>query len=364
MSYQVIVKTPTGIPIKVLTQFVSLKGGRFDRSYQALEIVIPQSEELPVGTFYDDMILELWRSQDGSMVLDGETAYLLRKVNYKREGKQDVIYLRAYDLIYLLDGREVEYAAGSSQAVKSDVACDFIKEVIRENFTTATDTTRRISSSYFTVAADDGFGATITKAFSRQYVYPLLQNLCEQSRDAGTWVTFDVVYGGTLPAQFRTFVGQRGNDLRTSLLISDKAGNLANPSIDWDYTDERNAAYMAGKGEGADRAIGSAVGDRATRSPWSRREVISENFQTETTALLDNEARALLEKYKPRVLFTGEIVQTEGTRYGVNWNYGDYVRAQYLGFAFDCRVIGYNIEYSNSGGTITDKVTAYLRSDT
>jgi len=79
---------------------------------------------------------------------------------------------------------------------------------------------------------------------------------------------------------------------------------------------------------------------------------------------LNSEAAAYLDKYSPKVLFTGEIVETEGTQYGINWNYGDKVRAKYLGYEFDCRVLGYTIEYKNSGGKITDRVTATIRGET
>jgi len=78
-KYEVIVKTDTGIPLFILTQFTSLTAGRFDRAIMPLEITMPQDDELyPVGTFTKDMILELWREQNQTMVLDGETCYFLR----------------------------------------------------------------------------------------------------------------------------------------------------------------------------------------------------------------------------------------------------------------------------------------------
>jgi len=137
-KYEVIVKTDTGLPLFVLTQFASLTAGRFDRAIMPLEITMPQDDELyPVGTFKKDMILELWREQNQTMVLDGETCYFLRNVRYYRDGTKDMVYLKAYDANYILDGREVEYNAGTSQASKNGVACDVIKEIIDENFVNA-----------------------------------------------------------------------------------------------------------------------------------------------------------------------------------------------------------------------------------
>ena len=364
-KYEVIVKTDTGSPLFVLTQFASLTAGRFDRAYMPLEITIPQDDELyPVGTFEKDMILELWREQNQSMVLDGETCYFLRNIRYFRDGTKDMVYLKAYDANYQIDAREVEYNAGTSQAGKTGVACDVIKAIIRENFTTATDATRNLSAAHFIVDADDGFGETVTKAFSRQYVLSTIQNLCNQSREAGTWITFDVVYSGSLPLVFKTFKDQRGNDITDSLLLSEEAGNIANPSLDFDWTAEATAVYVAGKGQDDNRVVGSATNAaRINESIWSRREMITENFQLDVIASLNAEAASYLDKYSPKIVFTGEIVETIGTQYGINWNYGDKVRAKYLGYEFNCRVLGYSIEYKNSSGKMIDTLTATIRGE-
>lgn len=365
-KYQVVVKTDTGTPLYILTQFSSLAAGRMDRSIMPLEITMPQDNELyPVGTFKKDMILELWREQNETMVLDGETCYFLRDVRYYRDGSKDMLYLKAYDSLYIIDGREVEYDAGEAEASKTGVACDVIKEIIDENFVSDTvDTTRNLSASYFTVDADDGAGETVTKAFSRQYVYSTIQALCNQSREAGTWVTFDVVYSGSLPLVFKTYSEQRGNDLTGQLLLSADAGNIANPTIDFDWTNEFTVCYVAGKGTEDDRVVGSATNtDRLNESIWSRREFITENFQLEVEASLDAEAEGYLDKYSPKIIFSGDIVETEGTQYGIDWNYGDKVRAEYLGYEFDCRVLGYEIKYKDSGGKIFDKVTATIRGE-
>ena len=365
-KYQVIVKTDTGTPLFVLTQFESLTAGRFDRAIMPLEITMPQDDELyPVGAFTKDMILELWREQNQTMVLDGETCYFLRNIRYYRDGTRDMVYLKAYDANYIIDGREVEYNAGESEASKTGVACDVIKEIIDENFVSATDTARNLATTYFTIDGDDGFGETVTKAFSRQYVLSTIQAITNQSREAGTWVTFDVVYSGSLPLVFKTYKDQRGNDITDQLLLSDEAGNIANPTLDFDWTNEYTVCYVAGKGEGDARVVGSASNtDRLNESIWSRREYITENFQLAVEASLDAEADAYLDKLSPKVIFTGEIVETEGTQYDINWNYGDKVRAKYLAYEFDCRVLGYSIEYKNSGGKTTDRVTATIRGET
>jgi len=360
-SYQIVIKTPTGLEVKRFSKVNSLRAGRVDRAMMPCEIVIPQL--LTPNYFSKDMLVEIWRDNgDGTITLDGETGYFLRRWDFFRDSQgKDLIYLYALDGNYIIDGREVEYAAGSTQATKSGVACDVIKEIIDENFVNdAVDTSRNLAATYFTIDSDDGLGASVTKAFSRQQVLTTIQALVDQSRNAGTWITFDTVYDGGLPFTFKTFTDQRGNDLRESITLSVEANTLNNPVLSFNYVDEKTAAYIGGKGENEARLIGSATSDAINDSVWSRREVVSENFQVTTTTGLDNEARALLNKNKGKITLTGQIASTKGLKYGRDWNYGDRVLATYLGYTFDCRINGYDINYSSNGDNTVDEVTAFI----
>ena len=359
-SYQIVIKTSTGLEVKRLSRVNSLRAGRSDRAMMPCEITIPQI--LTPQDFSKDMIIEVWRNNmDGSITLDGQTGYFLRRWNFYRDSQgKDLISLYAIDGNYIIDGREVEYAAESTQATKSGVASDVIKAIMRENFVSATDTTRNLSASYFTVDADDGFGASVTKAFSRQMVLTTIQALVDQSRNAGTWITFDTVYNGTLPFTFKTFINQRGDDIRETITLSVEAKSLSNPLLSFNYVDEKTAAYVAGKGENEARLVGTATSTAINDTVWSRREAVTENFQVTTTTGLNNEARALLNKKKAKRTLTGQIAQTKGLRYGRDWNYGDRVLATYLGYTFDCRINGYEINYLSNGGETTDQVTAFI----
>jgi len=363
-SYQIVIKTDKGLEVKRLTQVNSLRAGRTDRAMMPCEITIPQI--LTPNDFSKDMLIEIWRDNgDGTITLDGETAYFLRRWDFFRDSDgKDMIYLFGLDGNYIIDGREVEYDAESSEATKSGVACDVIKEIIDENFVSdAVDTSRNLAATYFTIDGDDGAGGTVTKAFSRQQVLSTVQALVDQSRNEGTWITFDTVYDGSLPFTFKTFTNQRGNDLRESITLSVEANTLNNPVLSFNYINEKTAAYVGGKGEGTARLVGTATSTSINDSVWSRREVVSQNFQVTTEAGLNNEARELLNKNKGKITLTGQIAQTKGLKYGRDWNYGDRVLATYLGYTFDCRINGYDINYSKSGDNTVDIVTAFIVGD-
>ena len=120
---------------------------------------------------------------------------------------------------------------------------------------------------------------------------------------------------------------------------------------------------MAGKGQADTRIVGVAYSTEIESTIWSRREIVTQNFQLSLTAECENEAREFLNKYKGRIILTGQIAQTKGLKYGRDWNYGDRVLSTYLGYTFDCRINGYEINYSNSGDTTVDTVTAFIVGD-
>lgn len=365
MAYEVIIKTATGTTVETLTSgdIHYLYAGRVDRNFGKVVLQIPIKPGRTINNYTKDMIIEVWREQQGNLVLDGETCYFLRyKSIYRTRDNLELIELRGVDTVYQVDARVIEYDAGSSEASKTDVCNDMMKEFIDENMVSATDTDRNLSSSYFGVQADDGGGGTVSFAGSREYVYTALMDVTDQSREGGDWVTFDVYYNGDLPLEFRTYSGQRGNDLTNLITLSVEAGNLSQPNLIYDWENEKTVAYMAGVGIESQRLVGTAENTSVlAESVWSRREVISQNFQAETEATLDTMAQKLLEQYKGRQIITGTIQQTKGTRYGINWNYGDKLNVSYANAEFECRVLAYEIEYGTNGkGKTVDTITATI----
>ena len=368
MAYEVIIKTPSGQVIETLTKgdIHYLYCGRFDRNYMPCVLQIPLKPGRDFANYTKDMLIEVWRETSNGLSLDGETAYFLRQKRIFRDrANRELIELVGYDSNYILDGRIIAYDAGSDEASKKDVANDLMKAVVNENFITATDTDRNLSSSYFTKQADDNTGGTVEFKASRQCVFTSLEGITDQSRAGGDWVTYDVFYNGSLPFEFRTYAGQRGADLTSQITLSVEAGNLAEPSLTYNWADEKTYAYMGGIGQESERLVGEAENSTAiNQTVWSRREVISENFQATSTDTLDDLAAALLQENSGKIIFDGRIQQTKGMRYGVNWNYGDKLNVQYQGLEFECRVLGYTIEYgTNQNNETVDSISAVVRGE-
>lgn len=271
------------------------------------------------------------------------------------------------------EARISAYYAGSAQSSKTGYADDLCKAIVRENCTSAaTDTTRVIPN--LTVAADESKAAITSKGFSYRNVGAVLNEICDDSTQRGTFCTWDVVCtqapgAGSVGFEFRTYTGQRGNDHRYpagaagALWLSPEAGNIAKASVDFDYTEERNAIYAGGRGEGAERVIKTAISAAATASLYAR----SEKFVNASSAsgaaddeFVQGEANAALMAERARVSFDGQLNQTDTCQFGVHYDYGDYLTAQAFRQAFDCRLDGVGIKFSRDAG---ETITAILRSE-
>jgi hypothetical protein len=120
--------------------------------------------------------------------------------------------------------------------------------------------------------------------------------------------------------------------------------------------------YCGGAGQGINRAVSSArdltlIG----LSPFGQREKFIELTNTADTTTLSNEAEAELRAGRPRLSYTGKILDTPDTQYGVHWGWGDYVTVQDFGQSFDCRIEAITVSVTPSQNYET--IEAWLRSE-
>lgn len=363
-SYQVIIRNSDNTYMKYLNNFHSLKYGRADRSIYSCEIKIP-SNILDYSDLYPDLLIEIYRYNDyDDFGLDGQTVFFLRtwSLEIDNEGRE-ILTIVGFDSLYVLTSRINAYPASDSKASLSYPARQALTQVVYNNMRGGAITERQISTSYFITETAVTTGATITKDCAWQELKSLLDEIVNQSRDKGSWITYDVVYNGKFPLVFTTFAEQRGNDLTSKIELSPESKNVSEPKLIFDYSGEITASYLLAGGEGSARIVGRADSSRVAVNPFSRREGKKENTQISVQASADNEAQELLDKYKGKVYFSGKIIQTKTMRYGIDWNYGDKIRASWKGLNFDCRVLSYEINYSNTGNLV-DEVNAFVVGET
>ena len=303
--------------------------GNFHATYQTL-----------IGV---DYMVEFWRSPaQGAMQL--ESVFFVRDITYEEDAKgNDIIILAGPDANDLLDRRIVAYAAGTSEASKTDNADDMMKEIVKENLGSSAISARDLTDLNFTIAGDITAGPSVTKGFSWRNVLRVLQDIADLSAENGTDLYFDVVpkviSSSEIGFEFQTFTDQRGQDRtydsNNPVMFSKEWGNLTEPILRYDYTKEANYVYGGGQGEGSERVIEEVSDDtRIGASVWNRREKFADARIYSASAGVNSQAEEVLQENIPIKSFTGNLLDTPQARYGVDWFFGDKVEISYRDIQF------------------------------
>lgn len=378
--YYLILNDPNGNRLAIIQDYESIECARVVNGVGVLTFTVP-SANYPLSMFKVDGLVELWRASKGRSVrLEFEQLWFIRE-RYKMIS-QGVRSWRivCYDLNYMLGnpgttaGRIVAYDSTYASAEnttdepadKTGAADDLLKQVARENMASAVvDTTRDLTSFFFSVQADTTLGATIRAQMAKRNLLELFQEICQASATAGRYIAWDIICtvppnsGAAISLVLNTYSGQRGIDRRLSsnqpVLIGPDYGNLENVELGLVNTDEANFIYAGGKGEQAIRMATTASDvDRINVSPYNRREQFLDASGVDGLVALQDMADAALRAGRPMTTLSGTFVDTDQARYSVHWDFGDYVTAQVDNFAFDCRLDAISLRFTREEAEIID----------
>lgn len=358
-TYAIWLLTDDGVDLAQLDRIHSLEYSMAVNDIGACKLVLPGDYDYAL--FGPDNIVEVWRQPDGG-ALHLERAYLIRRRVRKTDANGlPSIEVTGYDGNELLKRRIVAYYSGSAQASQTDQADDMCKVIVRQNMgASVTDTARDWDSTLFTVAADLAAGPSISKSFAWRNVLNVLQDIAEASRTAGTRLYWDVVPLGSAKFEFRTFTGQRGIDHsypdgQGVVLVGMEYGNLADAELDEDWSEEATYVYGEGQGEGANRTQQTAEDTiRSGRSVWGRREVLADARDQSASAGVLARARQRLDEGRPTIRFKGRIVDTEQSKYGLHWHWGDKLTGIYEGQKYDAMVRTVRVSVDENGRETVD----------
>lgn len=385
--YYLIVNDALGNRLAVIQDYIALEAARAVNGLGVLVFEVPGT--YPLDTFKVDGLVELWRApKGGSVRLEFEQLWFIRERYKIISGGVRTWRIVAYDLNFLIGnpsgnaGRIVAYADDIIQAEasgteaftdKAGPADDVVKQIMRENLSTAaSDSDRSLAAYFLTVQVDFSDAPTIRKHFARRNVLSTFQEICQASITAGTYLAWDIVClvppnsGSAISFQLQTFTGQRGIDHRLSsnqpVLIGPDYGNLDEVEFGIIHTDEANYIYAGGQGEEDVRAIRTASDTaRINVSPYNRRERFIDASQVggDLVALQD-EADSALRAGRPRLTLRGTLIDTDQSRYGIHWSFGDYVTAQIDGYSFDARLDALALRFDLVNG---ERITAKVRAE-
>lgn len=261
----------------------------------------------------------------------------------ENEAGNEVLHFGGVDQNDLLDRRIVAYAAGTTFADITDEANRMLATIVDRNmgpnaFVDEAGRPRAYDPDHFSVAtAASGIAPSVSRRFAWRDVFPILQEIADTSRDLGTPLYFDIVSTGPARFEFRTYVNVRGVDrtITTGLnpvVFSKELKNLDSPSMREDWSNEHNYVWGGGQGEEEDRVIDPEDDVfRMHRSIWNRREVFQDAREEDTILGVANKAFRRMQHDRPRLRFTGRLLDTPVSRYGIDWSFGDKVTARYHG---------------------------------
>ena len=313
-----------------------------------------------------DYMVQVWRQPAGGR-LGLWRVYFLRGWRMEHVGSRERLTIWGPDCNDLLRRRIVAYYAGESEAhFTSTEADDLMKDLVTDAMTDSNPATTAGSRAWsdLTVAGDLTGGPQLDKdcAWKRLLTDAgggVLSALAEAAREAGTEVFFDIVpdsvSASAITFQFRTYTGQPGQDVSSTVVFSQEDKNLLDPYLEYDYGDEETYVYAGGQGEQDEREIQQVYdAERCGASAWNRCEGFADARDQETANGVREAGRARLQKYRGTIRAGGVPVDTTGARFGIHWNHGDRVRMRYRNREFDCIVRGTVLRMDRSGAETID----------
>jgi hypothetical protein len=308
-----------------------------------------------------DRMVQVWRAPTGGRLSLYRT-YFVRKWTYSTYENRQILEIAGPDFNDLLQRRINGYYANEAETVMTDEADDMMAAVVDLNMGAGGIGPRRMSR--FSVATTDSAGPILEKAFAWRNVLKILQEINQSSREEGHEVFFDVtedVSATTIAAEFHTYIRQPRQDLTgLGVLFAQYQGNLANPTLTFDYSEEANYVYGLGQGVNDLRTTVEVQDlDRVGQAPWNRREDIADARNCQTDNCVREAARARLAEGRPKERLTANLVDTDGCQFGRDWNWGDRVRATYRDFVFDCIVRAVTISLDAEGQETIDVQPEY-----
>lgn len=363
MSVDVFLEDIEGNKTAVLSTITSLSYALVTNGISILEIGLDGTES-DIDNYDRNYRIKVIRNGN----LEGGAPFFIKqkRVSLTAQGAYHITLL-ALHANWLLGARYTAYYATSEGARADEVACDdLLRQIARQNLGSSAQTTHVVGidddnrdepapdiALYFSVEGDTGKAPATDESYARRKMLDVMQNISEDSYQQGTPLYFGIEENSAGILVFKARVNQWGTDKRSDLIISPEYGNLTNVQRVWDWTEEATVAYGLGQGTEESRAIAVSKNDTLNNAHalnWVETSINA--TQAVTTATLTRHAAAKLQASRVKETFAGTLQDTVSFRYGTNWNWGDRVKAHFLGEEIDAWINQVSVSISGGKETI------------
>lgn len=335
-SFELILTDDLGSPIAELSTGLGLSASKVVNGIGEFTWVAPLS--FPRSLVQPDQMLQVWYEPfNGIRVL--WNTYFLRRFHYVGKGFE----FGGCDANGLLWRRIVAAYTKSPQAKKEAMpADDMMKEVVTESME---DTAAPLPAfgtrawANLSVQASNSLGPTISKSFPFDKlltfdgggVMPILARAASQEGiETFFAIQPNVVSSNSINFEFRTFINWPGQDVSSTVIFDQDSGNLLNPDLEFDYSREENYIYATGQGIQENRDV-QQVWDatRIGQSIWGRMEGEADSRNQDDPDSVTASGNDRLWEGRPKIRFTGGLMDTEGTTFVKHWDVGDLITVNF-----------------------------------
>jgi len=363
MNWTVWMDAWDGTRVAPVTPIVKLSVAKVANTIGAFSLTVPATA-IPEGYLTRDRLFEFWR--DGKLVNAG----FLRRMSWRHSAGVPggiLMTLSGPDCQYILDSRIINSAAWQSATQNYDRLDDMMKNYVKAQIGSTAGAGRDWSGNGLAIEPNLGEAPFANASFEWERLWDLLVRLAGMSANLGNDLYFFIepyLVGEFLNFKFRTTIDKIGLD-RTSpngynpVILSYNLGNLTDDELVYDYFDEKNAAFAAGRGEGSTRPYQIITDDYSINlSPWGRREIFVNVSNETVTAGLVAAGQAALKKTKPKFILNGTITNTQNYRIGKDFDYGDLVTVEFESKSMNGMISNVKYDWDTDGSEVsTCKIT-------
>lgn len=377
-----------------ITDFISLTWARTENAAGSFDFMLPAYYyDLGIGK---DYIFEIYDCSSGEAILDGETCWFVRKIEVRpEEGCGEVVVLSGHDTTGLFLRRIVAWFSADSppegfndEGYKTASALVALREIFYENFgagvagagspISVTDPTES-PEPFPTFTAQNRLmqaptypgiviapvppstpaPPTVIQDIAWQQVLSVMQSIAQVSTEQRLPIIFDIVYrpgdfGGLGELEYRLWIKQRG--LTRDIVFAPEIGNLNDPVLTKDWTEEVTWVHVGGPGTGIGRLVAGVVDPEASlSSPFYPIEGFVElsDESNNSQLALENAGKAELAAKRGKITVAGNVAQTPYSTFGVHYGYGDVVTARYRDEQVTARITQYSVSVNDNSCEIT-----------
>ena len=282
-----------------------------------------------------------------------EFAGMIRKI-VRIVSTATIYQITAVSMMALLSDRVVAYRANvSNRSVFSAVPAETVlKTLFNYNCTalavTGTKSQRIIdgNTTGMTTAATAGGGSTVSIACSMANLLETMQKVA-----IGNGGDFDMVWTAPATYTFTWYLGQRGTNRSSSVILSVATGTIAELQVITDRVQDFTNVILGGSGESLARNMYSRPASLNTGLSNRERFIDARNQGAGTTAAYYNTIgdSTLAQQTQKRTIYNVKLTQNAALRYGRDYFFGDLVTINDNGTLVTQMVHGVDMKFDNNG---------------